>query len=302
MQFDDPSALAPVSFEQRYELRHQLWLDGPHGGWLGLDRLLGREVVVNIPYRPADNQRFLQVARLRARLRHANLIPLYDLGATTDGRPFFTQPSFEASDLRELQRDRDEKAVAALTLLRFVSYLLNVCKAVTFLHANNLFHLELHPGNILVSTPFEEVFVVRGHPSMPPASPVMEGTNAGLGAVVCGVPGYMAPEQVNPERLGIPDAATDVYGLGGILFAILYGKPPNGAGPASIIEVLNALMARKGPPTRGTFCTLAAQSLQLARKLEPVCLRALEFDRSKRHGDVSAFVKEVAQCAEAGSG
>ena len=111
MQFDDPTAPAPVPFEQRYELLDQLWLDGPAmGGWLGLDRLLGREVVVTIPYRPADNQRFLQVARLRARLRwHANLVPLYDLGATTVGKPFATEPYFKTSDLRELQRDRDEK-------------------------------------------------------------------------------------------------------------------------------------------------------------------------------------------------
>src|ERR1700681_3451660 len=67
-------------FGERYELRNQLWFDGPHGGWLALDQTLGREVVVNCSYRPEDDHRFLQRAQIRARLRHANLIPIYDLG------------------------------------------------------------------------------------------------------------------------------------------------------------------------------------------------------------------------------
>src|SRR6516165_5407060 len=108
-------------FEQRYELRKRLWLDGPHGGWLALDRLLGREVVCNIPYRPADDQEFLQMARIRSRLRHANLIPLYDVGSTKDGRPFFTVPYVEATDIRQLQHDRGDKG-STVTLVRLVSY------------------------------------------------------------------------------------------------------------------------------------------------------------------------------------
>jgi hypothetical protein len=88
--------------DQRYELRARLWLDGPHEGWLALDRLLGREVVVNRSYRPADDQRLLQVARIRSRSRHAHLIPHYDIGATRDGRPFFTEAYIQATELEQL--------------------------------------------------------------------------------------------------------------------------------------------------------------------------------------------------------
>jgi serine/threonine protein kinase len=106
----------------------------------------------------------------------------------------------------------------------------------------------------------------------------------------------MAPEQVDPKRLGAPDNSTDVYGLGGILFEILYGNPPNGGRSASFSDLLRALMARKGPPERGTLCARAARCRELACKLEPVCLRALESDRKKRHASVAAFVKEIEQC------
>ena len=286
----------PVPFEQRYDLRHRLWLDGPHGGWLALDRILGRDVVVHLAYRSDDDQPFLQMAQIRGRLRHANLIPLYDLGATKDGTPFFTEPCIKATDLRRLRLDGEDKA-GDVTLPRLLSYLLDVCKAVAFVHANGFLHLELHPGNVLVVPESQEVFVVCDHPSLPPVRVERVGAGTWPGAV-CRVPAYMAPEQVDPERLGATDVLTDVYGLGGILFDILYDNPPNGRQrTSSAIEIVTALAARKGPPERGTLGRRAARCRELARKLEPVCLRALEYDRTARPVSVSAFMKAVEQCA-----
>src|SRR5262249_17207085 len=149
---------SPDPLDQRYELRQRLWLDGPHAGWLAFDRLLGREGVFNMPYRPADDQRFLQVARIPSRLPPANLIPLYDVGATKDGRPFFTDAYVGATDLGRLQQHRGDQG-SDVTLIRLLSYLLDVCKAVAFLHANGFLHLELSLRNVLVAPQFHEVFV-----------------------------------------------------------------------------------------------------------------------------------------------
>jgi hypothetical protein len=107
----------------------------------------------------------------------------------------------------------------------------------------------------------------------------------------------MAPEQADPERLGAPDALTDVYGLGGILFEILYDHPPKGRQRASALEQLTALAVREGPPRRAPFGTTAGQCPEFARKLVPVCLRALESDRTARQVNVSAFMREVERCA-----
>jgi serine/threonine protein kinase len=150
---------------------------------------------------------------------------------------------------------------------------------------------------VLVAPPSQEVFVIRGHPSLPAVSIDWAGVTSGPEPAVLGVPAYMAPEQADPERRGAPDALTDVYGLGGILFEILYDHPPNGRQRASALEQLTALAVREGPPRRGPFGTRTGPCRELARKLEPVCLRALESDRTARQASVSAFMREVEQCA-----
>lgn len=117
-----------------------------------------------------------------------------------------------------------------------------------------------------------------------------------IGRIV-GVPAYMATEQADPDKLGVADTLTDVYGLGGILFEVLYEAPPNARKFTSVDDIFKTLVNRKGPPERGTFGRCAAQHLELARKLEPLCLRALERDRKARPVSVCAFMQEVERLA-----
>jgi eukaryotic-like serine/threonine-protein kinase len=123
----------------------------------------------------------------------------------------------------------------------------------------------------------------------------------GPDGLILGAPAYMAPEQADPSWREQLDVRTDVYSLGGILFEILYDIPPNGEGHAPS-AIRTALAARKGLPARGTFGPWAARSPKLARKLEPVCLRALESDPGARQASVSAFIEEIEQCATESAG
>ena len=276
-------------FGERYNLDRKLWCDGPHAGWVALDRLLGRRVVVNFPYRRDHGSEFLKRARLRATLRHANLIPIYDLGHATDGTPFFTEPHIEATDLRTLLRRDDERS--GTTLPQLVSYLRDACQAVAFLHANGFLHLGLFPSNVVVTPAFGEVFVLLAHQSLTPIGAL--DTTIGTGGLLVSMPAYMAPEQLNPEALGPIDVVSDVYALGGILFEILYDRPPNGEPGARKDEVSTALATRNGPPPRRTLADRAARSRRLAQKLEPICLRALEHDRRLRQTSVSDFIEDL---------
>lgn len=268
-------------FGERYRLHEQLWCDGPHGGRLATDCVLRRKVVINFPYRPNQDLRFLQRVDFRARFRHANLIPVYELGRTTDGRPFFTEPYIEATDLGTLLQDTDKPPV---TLPRLVAYLLDACKALAFLHQNGFVHLQMQPHNILVAADSHEVFLVRGNPSLPSAE--LDGDTR------LGLLEYMAPEQ-GTDKLGSPDTLADVYGVGGVLFAILHDASPNNQRGAPPQEALAALVDGQGPPSPEPFTSRAWRYHQLARRLKPVCLRALNHDRRARQPSVAALIEEI---------
>ena len=103
----------------------------------------------------------------------------------------------------------------------------------------------------------------------------------------------MAPEQVNSTGLYKPAISSDIYGLGGILYAILHGQPPNSGGSRPAVRILDALVKRNGPPEPGAFHARTVRWPVLAAQLEQVCLKTLEFDPSNRHSSVEAFVEDI---------
>jgi serine/threonine protein kinase len=256
---------------------------------------LARQVIVNFAYRQADNQSFIEMAQIRARLRHANLIPIYDLGVTKDYSPYFTEPFIQATELSRLLNSGADKATD-ITLSRLISYLLDVCQAIAFLHANGFLHLLLSPGKVLLSQGSHEVFVECGHHSLAPVAMASDSQDAERSDVILRPMGHSAPEQLDLQRFGPPGIRTDVYRLGGILYEILYDNPPNGSRGMSSSELLQALAARRGPPPRRPLSTWAVLDQKTARKLEPVCLRALEYEPTARQADVATFAREIEEC------
>ena len=269
-------------FGERYALKDHLWMDGPHGGYLALDRIMGRDVVINYPYR-TDDSLFLEWAQIRARLRHTNLIPVYDFGNAADGTPFFTEPHIRALPLW-MWLDHDD-ARPVITLPCLVACLRNACQAIACLHANGLVHLGIDTNNVVVVPASTEVFVGVG--KYPGGGPVY--MDMGIGRFgVTSVPAYM--DYSSREEIRDPDVRTDVYGLGGMLFEMLYDEPPNGRRHPLAEDDLTPPPGWNRPPPLGAR---AARYRGLAHRLEPICLRALEHDRAARQGSVSAFIDEI---------
>ncbi len=333
---------AQSHFEDRYELGERLFSGGMGDVWQAFDRVIRRTIAIKMARAeqeatPTLRGQFLKEAQVGGRLLHPNILPVFDLGVNCHRQIYFTMRFVQGASLR---RSLDAVATACATnlvafpLVRLVDVFVRVCQGIDFAHQHGVVHLDLKPDNVLVSG-FNEVFVIdwglarvddrddtnrlidlyhdQGRPTVDNATLV--GVRPG-GAVVVGTPGYMAPEQMRgeSERFG---PATDVYGLGGILYHLLYGKPPNQ--PEGQADIGAFLQETERPPRRGRLCQgivpkgrrVRPDMLTALDALEEICLKALARDPQERFGSADDLVIEVNEwladvrqkglCADGGS-
>src|SRR5437016_5278103 len=158
--------------------------------------------------------RFQREATAAASLDHPNILPIYDVGATEDGLPFFTMKFAAGGSLlesRESFRDSPRRAVQLLA---------SVARAVDYAHSQGILHRDLKPGNILLDARAEPMVSDFGLAKWLDTTQELTRT-----LTVFGTPGYIAPEQAT-NASGELTAAADVYSLGAILFDLLSGRPP----------------------------------------------------------------------------
>jgi serine/threonine protein kinase len=317
---------APHLFAERYEM-----ISTMHGGgmgeiWRAKDRLLGREVAVKVAHAglaesPAAREQFLKEARIGGRLLHPNVLPVFDVGITPQRQLYFTMRFVNGESLR---RSLDAIATACSTnlvefpLTKIVEAFGRVCRGVDFAHQNRVIHLDLKPDNVLVSG-FDEVFVidwglarVDGEDDLARLYELYgteatdDSTRCGYnesGRRVVGTPGFMSPEQVegDPKKFGQP---TDVFGLGGILYYLLYGNAPcRPAGVSDFLEVMRATLApqrpgrlREGILPRGQ--RVRKERADFVAALERICLKCLERDPRERYLRVEDLIIDLGELKE----
>ena len=280
----NPAELAGVrTFEERYELRHRRWYDGPYGSWEAFDRLLEREVVVNIAY--TDFPGFIRSAKSASSFQHPGFLPVYDLGILDGGVPFYTMPPVRGEPISQLIRKFDDDAPPtgdSFPLRSLVRAVRDACRALEYAHRQGLLHLDLYPGSLLIG---ENDHVVLDVNDWEQAGAKDSGEAEPLG-LLCR-PSYMSPEQIPGVGPGV-GPATDVFGLGGILHVILFGTPPNHlAGKMNVGNVLMAAIARRafeprcmGPMRRAIG---SGQDRRTALKLVAICRKALAYEPERRH-------------------
>ncbi|MEO8699334.1 MAG: serine/threonine-protein kinase [Kofleriaceae bacterium] len=276
-----------------YQLGELLGRGGMGEVLLADDLRIGRKVAVKRMRAEAPSseavERFMREAKIQARLDHPAIVPVHELGRDAEGRPFFTMKRLSGSPLVDVLASGDAKLQ---TLLRaFV----DICLAIDFAHAHGVIHRDLKPANVMLGG-YGEVYVLDWGVARVVGETVDNPTAIGIASLdghtqagaVLGTPGYMSPEQLRGDDVGL---ATDIYALGAILFEILAGVPahPRGA-PAMASTLAGALVPpaerapdRGVPPELDALCAAAladaAAARPTARTLADDVQRYLDGDR-----------------------
>lgn len=225
-----------IESTSRYKILQELGRGGMGIVYRARDMSLKRDVALKILLqelidRPKVIHQFMAEAQIMGGLEHPGIAHVYECGHTLDGRPFHTMKLVEGKTMYAILKDQPRDHASLVRLLNIFS---QVSQAMAYTHSQNVVHLDLKPGNIMVGS-FGEVRVMDwGLARKIPSSLPMTMEDSGcfsladfasplLSDRVNGTPVYMAPEQACAEPV---DARTDVFVLGGLLTEILTGKPP----------------------------------------------------------------------------
>ncbi len=166
-----------------------------------------------------DLRRFQNEAEAVASLDHRGIVPVYEVGEH-DGRLFFSMKLIEGSNLADQLASFQDNPNAAVSLM------IETAEAVQHAHMRGILHRDLKPANILIDK--------KGHPHITDfglAKRIESDAELTASGAILGTPAYMSPEQTGGHR-GTITTATDVYGLGAILYAMLTGARPRSAARA----------------------------------------------------------------------
>lgn len=165
---------------------------------------------------PAYRDQFVTEARAAARIAHANVVDIHDLGVTSDGMPYLVMELLRGETLEDIIDSR-----GALPAIYACELMLQVLAGLSAAHAQGFLHCDLKPANVMVTHPRPD----RPHVKVLDfgiARRMLEAdgsTAKGAG----GTPMFMSPEQARGETV---DARSDIYSASAMLYAMLTGRDP----------------------------------------------------------------------------
>jgi serine/threonine protein kinase/tetratricopeptide (TPR) repeat protein len=235
-----PDAAIPEILGGRYRIEREVGRGGMARVYLARDLKHSRSVAVKVIRpdlaRSLGRDRFLREIEIAARLRHPNIVPVYDSG-DAGGALYFVMPYEEGPSLRERLRVGPEMSSGEC-----VSVLRDVGRALAYAHEHGVVHRDVKPDNVMLSggaavvtdfgiakaiaaasggdetirTGSDSVPIVRTQPDSLRAI-----TQTGVGI---GTPAYMAPEQAVGDLA--TDHRADIYSFGCLAYELFAGHPP----------------------------------------------------------------------------
>jgi serine/threonine-protein kinase len=263
----------------RYEIRARLGEGVSAVVYRAWDRELRREVALKVLHESAvlndvGRERFRREAQAAAGLAHPNVVAVYDAGEEA-GRLYCVMELIDGPLLREALKDTALSVDARLRLVE------GAARGLASAHARGIVHRDVKPANILVSASGDPKVTDFG------LAHLMHQELTRSGATL-GTPQYMSPEQVRGKPRDITPA-TDVYGLGAVLYEALTGAPPHAG--ETMIELYEAIATDEPRPPR-------RRNPAISPALQTVILKALQKDPGRRYPDAGAFAEDLRSARE----
>ena len=287
-----PEELSPAAWRSRYDEQGEIARGGMSSIVAATDRMLRRRVAMKVLDRKRDPEGlgyFVQEARVTANLDHPNIVPIHDLHHDDEGWPSrFTMKLVEGETLASILERTPASELHGAVLERILEVMLKVCDAVAFAHSRGVIHCDLKPGNVMVGS-HGQVYLMDWGVAQRRAKPELDPRDRSTlelgGSLLSGTPAYMAPEQAwgRPEEI---DERTDVYGLGGLLYAVLTRTPPHDGGKVQ----RDLELAKDG-------VVVPPQEVVTKHRLPPglcrIAMRALAKNPQDRYQDVGAMRQDI---------
>jgi formylglycine-generating enzyme required for sulfatase activity/serine/threonine protein kinase len=307
---EELARLAARSAARSYELGDELGRGGMGRVLRARDIDLCRELALKISLGGAhggttdDAARFIEEARVTARLDHPGIVPVHDLGLDADGQPFFAMKLVQGRELGEVMGLARANARGWSTT-RVVGALLKVCEAVAYAHTKGVVHRDLKPANVMVGD-YGEVYVmdwgisrvlgderegatILHHTSCDAAA--SDGAQAQSSSAltragsILGTPYGMPPEQARGEPVG---PAADIYAVGAMLYQALAGRRPYEMPGVSVAASAVLLRVLQGPPE-----PLRRLAPRAPAELVAITERAMARRADDRYHDLRALAEDL---------
>src|SRR2546425_496997 len=201
-----------------YELLEEIGRGGQGVVYRAHQKSLNRSVALKViglgPWTTETHlKRFRREAEAAARLEHPGIVPIHEVGEH-DGSCYFSMKFIEGGQLDAVAKRE------AMPIRRAAELIANVARTVHYAHEHHILHRDIKPGNILLDRKGEPHLTDFGLARLVETESTVTRT-----LEVLGTPSYMAPEQAMGNNDAL-NSATDVYGLGAVLYQLLTGHPP----------------------------------------------------------------------------
>lgn len=226
-------------------------------------------------------KRFQQEAKAASKLKHPNVITLYDFGVSPTGQPYLVMDYLEGISLSDVIKKDGQVGVD-----RCIKIFAQACSALDHAHRQGVIHRDLKPGNIMLVEDDDDKDCVKvvdfGVAKLLWAGDD-ENQRLTQTGEVCGSPVYMSPEQCQGQKL---DHRSDIYSMGVVVYEALTGRLPLLG--KTMVDTMSKHISEMPQPF-----SVVRPDLYIPERLEAVVFKALAKDPGQRQQSMADMEQEL---------